>query len=93
MQKKQKVIQRMHEKMLKTSDDFCPNFPDNEVCVHIVYSNIDEERVQLTVFGQDNTAMMIEGSVGDYDRLKNIYNRLPEPITKEWLLDNGFQYV
>lgn len=84
------MIKDQHKKMIKTTDDFYPNYPNDEVEVHLVLYYFHSMVSKLTVFGIDDYGLEIEGDAEDYSRLKNLYDNMPEPVTIDWLIENGF---
>lgn len=86
-----------------TSDDWHPNFPRDtvEIKVYAYHTSIDPAKgmIRICVSGADDTGMNRDEvlPVSDYEaRLKELKrwldNDLPNPLTKKWLLSNGFQY-
>ena len=86
-----------------TSDDWSPNFPRNtvEIKVYVYHTYIDPNKglIRIVVRGADDTLMIKDEalSANQYDARVNelkIYleNKLPNPLTKQWLLNNGWQY-
>lgn len=84
------MIKDQHKKMIKTTDDFYPNYPNDEVEVQLVLYYFHSMVSKLTVFGMDDYGLEIEGDAEDYSRLKDLYDNMLEPITIDWLTENGF---
>lgn len=85
-----------------TSDDWSPNFPRNcvEVAVYAYYTSIDPNKgmIRIVVRGADDTLMEKDMFLpeSEYDnKLKEVQfwcNGLPNPLTKEWLRTQGFNF-
>ena len=92
------------EKMVTTSDDWCPNFPGNKIEVGmLMYDGCENEvLVKVIAWGMDDTGVELEfmTNKSDYgyfeaDRVWNqwknhIYDKVPENVDMEWFLDRGF---
>jgi hypothetical protein len=89
-----------------TSDDWSPNFPRDtiRIRVHLYYDcypvgTVPDGMIRISASGADDTGMEKDERLpmSEYDkRLEEIRywcdNSLPNPITKEWLLNQGFKY-
>lgn len=89
-----------------TSDDWFPNLPRNTVQVSMfLYENPDRvghwkhNHIKINVSGADDTCMARYEDVAEQNkeaRVKELVfwleNKLPNPLTMEWLRKNGFQY-
>ena len=84
------------ERYISTTDDFYPNYSNNKVEAKVFKiegsPNKFHDMSKISVWGADDFGMEIEGSPDDYEKFLEIYNNLPEPITIQWLKDNGFTY-
>lgn len=106
MKKKNKFSPRGIENPIRffypTSDDWYPNFPRNtvEVAVHVYYNVLDYNKgmIRVVVRGADDTLMVKDTNlpVAEYENklaeIRKWIQRLPNPLTKAWLLSDGFQY-
>ncbi len=103
--KKNKIQRRIENPIsffYPTSDDWSPNFARNTVQfrVYLYYNCIDDQKgmIRIVVSGADDTGMEKDESlpVADYDkRLAEIRswleNMIPNPVSKNWLLQQGFK--
>lgn len=85
------MILEGYTRMIKTTDNFYPNYENDMVEVKVRLCNYNGKYTKLSVWGADDFGMEIEGKEEDFDRLKELYNQMPEPITKDWLLAHGFE--
>ena len=80
------------EKMIKTTDNWYPNYPNDEVNVDLYICDWlgDDSFVCVYIEGADDYCLERVGKLSEYNELRDLYDSLPEPITQEWLLRHGF---
>ena len=92
--------------MYPTSDNWHPNFPRNcvEVSVYLYFNpdniahSFRDKVIRISIGGADDTGMEIdyEPSPAEYEATLEwvrhfVLYELPNPLTKKWLLEHGFQ--
>lgn len=91
------VIIERYETYYPTSDDWAPNFPRNTVRIAVMlWSSLT--LVRVCIWGADDVGMekdivVLPSSANSIfeQQILFVNNNLPNPLTKEWLLDNGFK--
>ncbi len=84
--KKNNATYTKEEKMVRTVDDWCPNYEGGTVKVCMC---IWEDRpARITIFGADDFGVEIEGSESE---IRKIYDEMPDVITVKWTYDHGFK--
>ncbi len=92
-------IELISRKMWPTSDDWSPNFPKNCVEFRVYLYQKPRNLIRVCVSGADDTGMERDEHfpMGGYEaRLKEIEywleHKIPNPVTQEWLLQQGFKF-
>ncbi len=85
-----------------TSDDWYPNFPRNTVLVTVYkyYTSLDKNKgmIRVVVAGADDTLMVKDYTLSEAEyenkmvEIKKWIQKLPNPLTKNFLLQDGFNY-
>ena len=86
-------------KIVKTTDYWHSNYPDNCVKISLIYSK-ENEFVRLLVKGNDDCGYELnfkgkpEENVKKYEEWKNtLYENIPEPCTKDYFKNLGFTHI
>lgn len=87
------------QKFIKTIDDWC-NYPGDTVRVFLLNQKMEDEQfnfVRIAVWGADDFGLEMDfkGTEKENDSKfiewkENIYDKIPEPCTKQWFRDMGF---
>jgi hypothetical protein len=88
-----KLLKKSREKYIKTTDYFFPNYENNKVFVYLFCAYMEtysDWLSKISVSGADDYGLSIEGGREDYERFEKLYKEMPEPITIDWLVANGF---
>lgn len=90
------------EMFYPTSDDWSPNFPRNTVEIRVIvyHTYLDPKKgmIRIVVRGADDTGMErdMHCPASEYDarvaEIRAWIRTIPNPVTKQWLLGQGFQY-
>jgi len=83
-----------------TSDDWSPNFPRDcvEFRTHLYFNEAGElSMVRICVSGEDDTGMekdmpCLDNSTDMLRSALNWFSTVPNPVSKEWLISQGFHY-
>lgn len=99
------MVDRMHfERMINTTDNWCPNYPDNkfelEIALFPPEDDDDSYNVQIWAHGADDLCVSLIAENLDHGGAEHqflhwkhyIYDRVPEGATIEWFLEHGFGY-
>lgn len=107
MGKKRKVPEHKEEsRMVKVVDDWCPNYPGDEVELAIVFHEMAEYSgqrrpyylVRIRAWGYDDFGVELdyvtqscECGYGRYNFWKKyIFDRVPDGVDKQWFYEHGF---
>ncbi len=85
-------------KRVKTTDWWFGNYGENEDEVKVIFTDytiFDRERVvKFAVWGNDDYALEIEGSTDeDAKRFYELYQQIPNIVTKDWCLEHGMTAI
>ena len=91
------------DRMVTVTDDWHPNYEGNKVKLSIFLSYMNKPDfhtcfVRMCVWGADDDGMEIDYTGIDYDDLKwhydlwkkNIFDKVPDGVNKEWFYEHGF---
>jgi len=91
------------DKFLPTIDDWSPNHPRDTVkcSIFCIPGNVLKRGAKpirargkpvyrVCVWGADDLGMDLDFT--SQSAAENMYNKLPNPITKKWLKEQGFEY-
>jgi hypothetical protein len=83
---------KRRETKVKTTDNWCPNFPNDEVEVTLMKLKEDKPTYRICVWGEDDLGMEIDVQTNDPSKLIKMYDKLiAQPfITMTHLKSLGF---
>ena len=89
------------QKFIKTTDNWCPNYPGDTVRVFLLNQKMENEQfnfVRIAVWGADDFGLEMDfkGTEEENDSKfiewkENIYDKIPQPCTEQWFRDMGFR--
>lgn len=79
----------MPSKFLPTTDDWYPNWPRGTVKCSLL--DLRDKAVRVCVWGADDCGMERDYPHDEGDAACYLYLNLPNPVTKQWLTEHGFQ--
>lgn len=89
------------QKFVKTTDNWCPNYPGDTVRVFLLNQKTEHKEfnfVRIAVWGADDFGLEMdfygmneEQNDAKFNEWKeNIYDKIPEPCNIQWFKDIGF---
>lgn len=88
------------QKFVKTTDNWCPNYPGDTVRVFLLNQKTEHKEfnfVRIAVWGADDFGLEMDfkGTEEENDSKfiewkENIYDKIPEPCTEQWFRNVGF---
>lgn len=91
-----KMKDREYTKYIKTTDNWYGNYPGDRVQVRVFRTEWQsggeiQSYSSLQVWGNDDFALVLEKGYDDFSELVELYNKMPEPVTKDWCIEHGFK--
>ena len=87
------------ERYITVTDDWYPCYKGNKVRLRLSLTPFrDKYYVRLAAWGADDTAYVMDfesskhyEAYAKYQEFREIYNRIPNNIDKDWFIDRGFE--
>ena len=91
------------ERMIKVTDNWCPNYPNNEVrlrltlatynghCPYIILSAWGFDDLGVEKIYEANTKEKKKNLLNAYEEMLKEYKAIPDFVCYEWFLQHGFK--